>query len=344
MIQTRPFPRRRLRVLLLGLALLAARAAEAVDPGLTYPSSAEVTTKHGSVLIYSLVSSSATDPAAEDTRLAVTNRSTSTSAAVRLFFVEGATGSVTSSVACLTPAQTASVRASTLRAGVTGFVVAVAVNSATGCPVQFNQLAGQAQVQLASGFRGTLPALGVAAQAAPSCGPPASLVFDGVTYNQLSRELHVPGVASRADEKALLVVNRIGGDLGGATTAIGGLQGTLYDDVETPFSFASDTGSRRQLSSELDDAFPPTTPPFGSAIAAGRSGWLRLNGTADVGLTGAVFFFEPPPAAVPSGARTVGPKQTPPLPGGPFTGAHPLGTSALSLTNTLTFTAEAPGC
>lgn len=345
------------------LGLVGSRPAETAELGLLYddppppmtaPTPSEPAVRHGSVLIYNLVTSSAADPTAENTRLTLTNRNETQTAAVRLFFVEGASGSATSSVACLHPGQTASVLASSLRAGVTGFVVAIAVHPTTGCPIVFNDLAGQGQVWLASQFRGILPALGVAAVSAPSCdsAPQVTVFFDGVAYSRLPRVLHLTNLASRADERTLLVVNRIGGTGTTFNSPIGTLTGTLYDDAQHAFGYSASTGTRRQFLSELSDAFPSTAPPLGTVIPAGRTGWLRIFSQSDIGLTGAAFFLKFQPQAAPSAARSataqkpkgVAGTRQPPAAIADFTGALDLRISTLSSANSYTFTPQPPGC
>ncbi|MEK7830744.1 MAG: hypothetical protein AAB401_06625, partial [Acidobacteriota bacterium] len=104
----------------------------AVGPGGNFPSSAEMSDqKAGSVLVYNIYTSS-TDPNRQNTRINLTNTNSQLAAFVHLFFVfEGC--SVADNFVCLTPNQTASFLMSDLDPGVTGYMVAVAVD-ALGCP------------------------------------------------------------------------------------------------------------------------------------------------------------------------------------------------------------------
>ena len=78
-------------------------AALAADPGLTYPINSAVSDqKAGSVLIYTVYTSSAPSPNTQNTRINITNTSTTSAAFVHLFFVEGATCSVSDRNVCLT--------------------------------------------------------------------------------------------------------------------------------------------------------------------------------------------------------------------------------------------------
>jgi hypothetical protein len=330
--------------LAVGLGAVGPHPADAAEPGLLYPGVSEVAVRRGSALIYNLVASSAADPAAEDTRLTFTNGSTTSAAFLRLFFVDGDSGNATSSFVCLTAGQTSSVPASVLRPGVTGFAVAIAVNGVNGCPAVFNEVSGQAQVRLASGFQGTLPALGVAALGAAPCAANATVAFDGVVYNRLPRVLHLTSVASPAEERTLLVVNRIGGDLSASSLVVGGITGTLYDDAQNAAGYSADTGSSRQFRSELTDSFPATAPPFGSLVPVGRTGWMRIMGAADVGLTGAALVLRPDGQVAPLAARSAGSDKAPAAVGA-FTGALNLRVSTLSgAAHSYTFAVAPPTC
>ena len=69
------------------------------------------------------------------------------------FFINGANGSVGSEYFCLGVNQSASFPASQFDPGATGYVVAVAVDSATGCPVSHNFLIGDAYFKLTTATR-----------------------------------------------------------------------------------------------------------------------------------------------------------------------------------------------
>ena len=97
--------------------VLMSAAALAADPGLTYPPTAEVSDqKAGSVLIYNYYTSGATGGNAQNTRINMTNTSTSSAAFVHLFFVAD-TCLVADSYICLTANQTASFLASDIDPG-----------------------------------------------------------------------------------------------------------------------------------------------------------------------------------------------------------------------------------
>jgi hypothetical protein len=78
--------------------------------------------------------------------------------AVHLFFVDGATCSIADAIICLTKNQTTSFLATDLDPGTTGYLVAVASDPTTGCPVNFNFLVGDAYIKLTSGHQANLGA------------------------------------------------------------------------------------------------------------------------------------------------------------------------------------------
>lgn len=281
------------------LLTLTASAVWAADPGLPIPASAAINDlKPGSVLVYSYFTSSAAAPAAQNTRFSITNLNTAESVFVHLFYVDGTTCSVADVFVCLTANQTVSLLASDLDPGMTGYLVAVAVDS-SGCARSFNFLAGDAAVLLASGHRAIYNAESIAALytgTLPGCdasSTTATLNFDGVSYNQLPRVLALDKISSAVEgNSTLLVVNRIGGNLASSAARLGPVFGILYDDDGDPHSFTFDVPSC-QSAQILSAEFPRTTPPFTSVIPAGRTGWLKLWADGDVGILGVALQFNP---------------------------------------------------
>ncbi|MDX2041473.1 MAG: FG-GAP-like repeat-containing protein [Acidobacteriota bacterium] len=265
-----------------------------IGPGGGLPAATEMSgQKAGSVLVYNVYTSS-TDPTRQNTRLNITNTHSQLPAFVHLFFVaEGC--SVADSYVCLTPNQTTSFLASDLDPGTTGYVVAVAVD-ARGCPINFNYLIGDEYVKFASGHAANLGAGAFAAipGGLPACdgnSVTAALNFDGVSFNRVPAALALSNVGSRADgNDTLLIVNRIGGNLGIGAASLGTLFGVLYDDAENALSFSVTGGC--QFRSSLTNNTPRTTPRFETFIPAGRTGWLKVfNQTGAIGMTGAAINF-----------------------------------------------------
>ena len=295
---------------IVALALLAApglgvtRPALAVDPGLPYPATSDASDqKAGAVLFYNLVTSNPTR--FEDTRLTMTNTSETSAAFVRLFFVDGKTVAVSNSVVLLTSNQTKNLFASELAPGRRGYAVAVAVDGVFGCPISHNFLTGQAHIRLPKG-QGTLAAVAVAALyngTVPGCDAnsvTANLNFNGVVndgYNRVPRTVELENVPSPASGPTLVVLNRVGGNLTTAAATLGPLTGSLFDDAENRFGF-SIPNSGPQIVQPLSNSFPQTTPPLGTVIPVGRTGWLKLNSPSDIGIMGAAMFPSPARGAV----------------------------------------------
>ena len=285
------------------LLVLFAVAALAADPGIPLPSSAASSDqKAGSLLVYNVYTSNITNFNSQNARISLTNSSDSVGVAVHLFFVDGATCSVADSYVCLTASQTISFLASDLDPGVTGFLIALAVNT-EGCPVRHNFLIGDVYVKFSTGHSGNLGAEAFAAQYDSFTGcnatsSTAALVFDapGVadSYNRLPRLVAVDNISdSSSNNSMLLILNRIGGNLDIGMGALGSIAGLLFDDGENGFSFTFNSGTC-QFRSVLSNNFPRTAPRFETIIPAGHSGWMRLYAdNPAVGLLGATINNNP---------------------------------------------------
>ena len=289
--------------LLFCLTLCAVNAL-AADPGASYPAQSMVSDqKAGSLLVYNVYTSNASDQNKVNSRLSITNTSRTASVTAHLFFIDGASCSVADALVCLTPNQTIGYLASDIDPGVTGFLIAVAVDSSNGMPINFNHLIGDAYVCLSSGHIGSLAAEALAAvfdesdEYDGSAGS-ATLWFDGSgrpnSYNPLPRTLAADNLSSRATGSTqYLIVNRIGGDLSGTAASVGTLFGLLFDDTEHAYSFNL-SSPYCQLAGELSNSFPRTAPRLETVIPAGRSGWMRFNDFAtDGGILGAMFELHP---------------------------------------------------
>ncbi|MEK7833965.1 MAG: hypothetical protein AAB401_22950, partial [Acidobacteriota bacterium] len=272
-----------------------------VGPGLAFAATAETSdSKAGSVLIYNVYTSNPTSPAIQNTRINITNVNPSLDIAVHLFFVDGESCSVADSFLCLTRNQTTSFNTADFDPGTTGFVIAVAVNSITGCPANFNYLVGDEYVKFASGHAANLTAEAIAAVSGDAMlcdenSPIATLNFDGIAYNRLPRTLALDDIPSRADgNDTMLIVNRIGGNLGLGTSPLGTLFGIVYNDTENSSSFNLTGGC--QLRGTLSSNFPRTVPRLDQFIPAGKSGWMRMyifGNDGNKGILGAVINNNP---------------------------------------------------
>lgn len=266
-------------------------------PGDPLPASAEISDqKAGSVLIFPFYSSNITRPSFENTRLNLTNADTSRAAYVHLFFIESG-GQVADSFICLTPNHTVTLQTAEIDPGVSGFVVAVAVDRTTGCPINFNFLIGDEYVKLATGHAANLSAQAFAALPGAQFQCDASAVtadldFDGLMYNAAPRVLAIDSLAAPDEgNSTLLILNRIGGDLRDRISSLGQMFGILYDDVENPHSF--DFSGSAQLRRLLTKDYPRTTPRPAEIIPAGHTGWMKVWMSSDRAMIGAVINFNP---------------------------------------------------
>jgi hypothetical protein len=317
---------------IVALALMS-MAALAADPGAAYPATSEVSDqKAGSVLFYNFYTSGATSGNTQNARVNITNTSSTSAAFVHLFFVSSDC-TVADSFICLTATQTASFLASDVDPGITGYIVAVAVDSVFGCPVAFNNLIGDAYVKTATHSAN----LGAEAYAALYTGilagcdgnsVTANVAFDGVSYNRTARVLALSNIPSRADgNDTLLIVNRIGGSLATGASTTGTVFGLLYDDAENVFSFTLPAAGC-QVRGSLSNTFPRTTPRFENVIPAGRTGWAKIWTSSDFGISGAMINANANAAAQANA----------------FNGGHNLHKLTLTGTSTLVIPVFPPSC
>src|SRR5262249_27209558 len=160
----------------------------------------------------------------------------------------GATCGVADNFICLTPNQTASFLTADLDPGTTGYIVAVAVD-AQGCPTNFNYLIGDEDVKFTSGHAANLGAEAINALArclalCDSKSSTAELRFDGLSYSVVPHVLAADNLGSRGDgNDTLLILNRLGGNLGTGAGTLANLFGILYNDAESGISFSLSPGT-----------------------------------------------------------------------------------------------------
>jgi len=246
--------------------------------------------KPGSILIFNLYTSSAST-AMSDSQISLTNTNPVSPINVHLFFVDGTSCTVADQIVTLTQNQTASFMARDVDPGVTGFIIAVAVDS-SGCPIVSNYLVGGSNVRFESGHRASLPAIGVSGLVTPICTASSTMVtlpFNGVAYDELPRALAVHTLPSLASGNSpMVVINRIGGDLTTGAERIGSLTGLLYDDSEMARSFMI-SGGNCQLRGLLGNNLPRTTPRYTTVIPAGRTGWMKFWAVEDQAISGVMI-------------------------------------------------------
>jgi hypothetical protein len=94
-----------------------------------------------------------------------------------------------------------------------------------------------------------------------------------------------------ANNDTLLILNRLGGNLGTSAGTLSSIFGLLYDGAENAISFRLNA-TTCQLRSSLSNNFPRTAPRFETFLPAGRSGWLKLWSTAgNFAVSGSVSNF-----------------------------------------------------
>jgi hypothetical protein len=276
---------------LIAVMLVTIIPALAADPGAPIPSSAPLSDqKVGSLLFYNKYISSATNPAIENTRISITNTHPRETAFVHLYFVDGVTCSVADSLICLTANQTASFLTSDIDPGVQGYLIAMAVESNLGLPIQFNFLMGDEYIKESTQHSDSLAAVAVAMSGpAPTLNPDgftATINFDGVQYNQLPRVVAISSIPSQVDHTTNLILysptrNLVsGGGIDGRVFAI------VYDDTENPYS--SSFALKCYLQTPLM-ILMRTTPRLNNIIPQGRTGWLKMWEVGGAPLLGAVL-------------------------------------------------------
>ncbi len=239
--------------------------------------------KPGSLLVYNIYTSKPESPETQNTRINLTNLGTD-SVNVHWFFVDSAECTVADAFTCLTANQTMSFLALDYDPGVTGYIFALATDN-NGFPRDYNYLIGSEFVKFSSGHQAALNAEAIASISHPAKYYPVAdtgftmvdIAFDDDSYDRLPSELALDSISSLTEaNETMLIVNRIGGDLGTKLGNIGSLNGLLFNDVEKGFSFSMRT-TGCQLRQVMNDTFPRTAPPFSKVIPSGKTGWMWIR-------------------------------------------------------------------
>ena len=261
------------------------------DPYPDYPNAISNDQRPGSILIFPYYTSYASGAVQTNTHISITNTDSFLPAYLHLFFVDGNTCTVADNFICLTPNQTISFTASDLDPGIAGYLIAIAVDK-NGCPTNFNRLIGDSYIKQPSGFIANLAAISVPAIEVSTCDLSelfTTINLDGKQYNRLGRVLALDNVPSTADgNTTMIVLNRIGGNLGDSASTLGPLTGLLYNDRETGFSFTLNPGAC-QVRAPLSPSFPRSSPRITEIIPAGHSGWIKLGLQNEGAMVGAMI-------------------------------------------------------
>lgn len=296
---------RKLTLSLLALFALVVMSASALaaDPGSPYPATSEVSDqKAGSLLIYNYYNAgSGGEGSSNNTRINITNTSSTDSAYVHLFYASNTFGcSVADHFICLTKNQTATFEMADIDPLSEGYIVAVAVDYYTGCPVAFNHLIGDEFIN-ADGYVANLGAEAFAAlwggpggtsvaPLLPDCdenSAAAVLRFNGVVgtkagagYNRAPSVLAISSLAPPDTSDTRVIINRLGGSLFTSSDSVGSMFVWLFDDAENAFSFTISGGC--QYRADWTSTSPRVAPRLGTIIPPDRSGWAKLWATSAI--------------------------------------------------------------
>jgi hypothetical protein len=253
----------------------------AADPGLPIPffsTTPQISDQgRGFMLIYNIYTSSAATPTSQNTRFTMTNTHDVRGISVHLFFVDGATCSISDRYVCLSQNQTLSFLASEQDPGTTGYLVAVSTDG-EGFPQPYDYLVGDAYVKFSTGYFGNLGAEAVPSHNALGTGVDPGQTLFLIALTNMPRVLAVDSIGSRADgNDTLVVINGAGGNFTVAPLTIGNLFGILYDDAEQAHSWNG--AGLCQIVVQLSDSNPRTTPRFDRVIPAGQTGWMKFWST-----------------------------------------------------------------
>jgi hypothetical protein len=278
--------------LILAALTLTHISAFAADPGEPIDDKSPVSDqKAGSVLFYNIYTSSVTSPTTENSRISITNTSSTHAVSIHVFFIDGSSCGPADSTLCLTANQTASFNAADFDPGTMGYIVAIATDE-NGSPIRHNFLIGDVYVKFDSGHAANLGAEAVGAHKPPGHDDTAfsvTLNFDGYEYGRLPATVAVDNIPSRIDNNdTMLILNRPSGNLATGADAIGVIAGILYNDAENAFSFSFST-NQCQIKFSLTSTVPRTTPRFTTVVPTGRTGWMKIFTYTGAPLLGAVI-------------------------------------------------------
>lgn len=254
--------------------------------------------KPGSVLFYNRFTSSASNPARENTTLNLTNTHPANSILVRVFLVDGATCQTDEIQICLAARQTVSYLLSDLDPGVRGYIVAVATNQ-QGQPIQFNWLTGNVVIKqpgtnISGSFSTLLSALAVAKRkdgAVTPSGVEAEMIFDDVNYDRLPAQLAFDGVPSQSNgvNATTLAFYRPPSTLASAPSNVS-IQVTAWGrDNDGAVVSASGNASTACYGNLALGSFRLAPRTINQLLPFGATGWLAVSAGDNLPVLGAQF-------------------------------------------------------
>lgn len=251
--------------------------------------------KAGSILVFPYYTSDASGLA--DTSIVISHAGGAGSVNVHLFFVDGSNCGIADTGLTLTPNGSAEIIASGYDPFITGYVIAVAVDT-NGCPTNQNVLIGHAFVKAPAGYiapgagavRGDYGAEAIRALMNNPVDCNTGVIrFDNMSYEPLPNAfaVQIQSPVSVPGQTIVLASLQGNGDaLGGAMDPVGQFgTGYVFDANEKPYSF---TGFLRAGCHSITP-ITATSPriPFGmsKAIKPGTVGMMKfITRTGAVGL------------------------------------------------------------
>jgi hypothetical protein len=231
--------------------------------------------KPGSILFFPKYTSNPSSPQTGDTQINLTNTSANRGISVHMFAVDGSTCSVADSFISLTPNQTASFRMSDFDPGITGYLVAVAVDAG---PTQHNFLIGSEYIRETDGRSAFLPAYTVAkisnAAVPTDENGNAQLVFNGADYERLPSSLALSSFNSQSTDSTQVNILSPASDLiNGTIPSSNSLFTLVYDDAERVFS----TSVRLICYTTFNLSSLRVSGGLNVVVPTGRTGWVRFS-------------------------------------------------------------------
>ena len=249
--------------------------------------------KAGSFLVFPYYTSRSVD--SRDTRLSLSNVSSTTRAFVHLFFIDGNSCNPADLFVCLTPNATFSFKASEYDPENSGFIYAVVVNQANGIPIQNNVLSGNAFVRdgeyIGNYGAESFWAYGTTRGGAFDPIGQTAIIALGSAYDAAPTELAVEVQSPLDKPNQKLIIAPVAGDLTYTvdnnlllSAAAQAGAGQIFNEKESGSSFANLLVGTCLRSAIITSTNPRVPNTLANLIRSGQSGYAKFRVTAGVGL------------------------------------------------------------
>ncbi len=285
-----------LKLIIMLCAMMASIAVSAQPEPVNIPLSDQ---RAGAVLVFPYYSSSMINPATHDTRMTISNVS-DTQQIVHLLMIDSQLCEEQDIFICLNKRQSCELLASDIDPDVKdGYLIAIAVDSTTGCPVNKNVLIGGAFLKMpantlhssAGAVSGAYTAEAFYAKqpiAAADCdGVTAVIRFDGTYYDQVGKYLTTDIQAPSVIPGQTIVTVGLDGDLSlndihGAGQSATGL---VYNSIERLASFSRFLIGICMAKGVITDTSPKVVYRLNKFLSGGQNfGTMKIPIGAGVGL------------------------------------------------------------